>query len=117
MFSPGGSAAVPAIAQVSEFVLPVAASVCEYAVPTVPPGSEVVVIVKPPVTVMTNNLLVLSCVAESVTFTVNEYVPFVVGVPMSCPCVLSVRPGGGSEVPVTTQLKGPVPPVAAKACE
>ena len=50
---------------------------------------------------------------ESVTVTVKELVPAVVGVPDKTPAVLKVRPAGS--VPVdTVQLKGAVPPDAVR---
>ena len=53
---------------------------------------------------------------ESVTFTVNEEVPAVVGVPLICPELLSVRPAG--KLPeLTDQLYGVVPPLAASDTE
>ena len=49
---------------------------------------------------------------ESVTFTVNEELPAVVGVPLICPEPLSVSPAG--KLPeLIDQLYGAVPPLAA----
>ena len=53
---------------------------------------------------------------ESVTFTVNEAVPAVVGVPLICPELLKVRPAG-REPELSDQLYGVVPPLAANAAE
>jgi len=53
---------------------------------------------------------------ESVTLTVNEDVPVVVGVPLICPELLSVRPAG-NEPEVTDQLYGVLPPLAASEAE
>jgi hypothetical protein len=49
---------------------------------------------------------------ESVTFTVNEAVPAVVGVPLTTPPLLSVNPVGNAPE-MTDQLYGLVPPLAA----
>jgi hypothetical protein len=55
-------------------------------------------------------------VLESVTFTVNEEVPAVVGVPLICPELLSVKPAG--KLPeLTDQLYGVLPPLAASDAE
>ena len=49
---------------------------------------------------------------ESVTFTVNELLPAVVGVPLICPELLNINPAG--KLPeLTDQLYGVVPPLAA----
>ena len=53
---------------------------------------------------------------ESVTFTVNEELPAVVGVPLICPELLSVNPAG--KLPeLIDQLYGVVPPLAASEAE
>jgi hypothetical protein len=49
---------------------------------------------------------------ESVTFTVNDDVPAVVGVPLICPELLRVNPAGNAPA-VIDQLYGVVPPLAA----
>ena len=58
------------------------------------------------------------CAGEllSVTFTVNEDVPAVVGVPLICPELLSVKPVG-KEPELSDQLYGVVPPLAASEAE
>ena len=53
---------------------------------------------------------------ESVTLTVNEEVPAVVGVPLICPEPLSVKPAG-REPEVSDQLYGVLPPLAASDAE
>ena len=53
---------------------------------------------------------------ESLTVTVNEEVPGVVGVPLICPELLSASPAG-REPELIDQVYGAVPPVAAKAAE
>jgi hypothetical protein len=108
------------IDQLYGVVPPVAANVDEYEVPAVPPGREEVVIctaVTEAVTVMLR-LAVAVCAGEleSVTLTVNEEVPAVVGVPLITPEVLSVRPAG-NEPELTDQVYGVVPPLAATVAE
>ena len=53
---------------------------------------------------------------ESLTFTVKEEVPAVVGVPLIWPEVLRVRPAG-REPELSDQLYGVVPPLAASEAE
>ena len=53
---------------------------------------------------------------ESLTFTVKEEVPAVVGVPLICPELLKVRPAG-REPELSDQLYGVVPPLAASEAE
>jgi hypothetical protein len=79
-------------------VPPLALSVAEYALFVCPLGSEDVVIctgVTPAATVILR-FAVAFCTGEleSVTLTVNEDVPAVVGVPLIWPELLSVRPAG-----------------------
>ena len=64
-----------------------ACSVVEYAVPVVPPGNDVVVIVGAAVLLPSRYSALSSAVlfAASVTFTVNDEVPAVVGVPEIAP--------------------------------
>ena len=59
-------------------------------------------------------LAVALCAGElaSVTFTVNDAVPAVVGVPLIWPALLSVNPAG-NEPEEIAQLYGVVPPLAA----
>ena len=65
------------------------------------------------VTVMLRFAVALSAgELESVTFTVNEEVPAVVGVPLICPEPFTVRPAG-REPELNDQLYGVVPPLAA----
>jgi len=111
---PAGS--VPVVtAQVSAPVPPVATSVKLYAVPTVPGGrGEVVVIfnIGGAITNVAAKVAVCAGEPESVTDTVNELLPAVVGVPYKTPPLLSVSPAG--RVPeVVLQVSAPVPPVAA----
>ena len=85
-----------------------------------PAGSEDVVICTGVTEAVTTMLrfAVAVCAGEleSVTFTVNEEVPAVVGVPLICPELLSVKPAG--KVPeLIDQLYGVVPPLAANAAE
>ena len=86
---------------------PLAASVAEYAVFVTPPGSEEVVMctgVALAATVMLRFAVVLVAgEPESLTDTVNENVPAVVGVPLICPALLSVKPAG-SDPEVTNQV-------------
>ena len=60
-------------------------------------------------------LAVVLCAGEplSLTFTVNEKVPAVVGVPLICPPLLNVNPAGKAPE-LIAQLYGVVPPVAPK---
>jgi hypothetical protein len=70
---------------------------------------EMIVIVKLAVAVCAGEL-------ESVTLTVTEEVPVVVGVPLIAPEMLSVRPAG-KEPELIDQVYGEVPPLAAKVAE
>lgn len=86
------------IDQLYGVVPPLAASVAEYEVLATPPGSEDVVIctgVIPAVIAMLR-FAVAFCAGEleSLTATVNAEVPAVVGVPLICPALLSVKPAG-----------------------
>ena len=94
---------------------PVAASGCEYATPTSPCGSDVVDIASAGFTVMDSAAVAVAEV-ESVTMAVNGDAPAVVGVPIMAPAKLSDRPAG-SVPSETDHVYGPVPPVAARACE
>jgi len=53
---------------------------------------------------------------ESVTLTVNEDVPVVVGVPLICPELLRLNPAG-RDPELTDQLYGVLPPLAASEAE
>ena len=53
---------------------------------------------------------------ESLTFTVNDEVPAVVGVPLICPELPRVRPAG-REPELSDQLYGVAPPLAASKAE
>ena len=77
-----------------------ACSVVEYAVPVVPPGNDVVVIVGGCGAAATAilNAFVAVLFAASVTFTVNDTVPAVVGVPEITP-VEAVRLNPAGNVP------------------
>jgi len=63
-------------------------------------------------------LAALACAGEleSVTFTVNEAVSELVGVPLICPPLLSVNPAG-KEPELNDQLYGAVPPLTDKIAE
>jgi hypothetical protein len=54
--------------------------------------------------------------APSATFTVNEYIPVLVGVPASTPELLSASPGGKAPA-VMDHVNGAVPPDSAVVCE
>ena len=86
---------------------PLAASVAEYAVFVTPPDSDDVVMctfVAPAVIVMLRFAVELAAgELESLTATVNEDVPAVVGVPLMRPALLSVKPAG-SDPELTDQL-------------
>jgi hypothetical protein len=94
--NPAGN--VPALTlQPYGVVPPLACSVVEYAVPAVPPGSDVVVTVGGCGAAATPmlNALVPVLVAASVTCTVNDAVPEVVGVPEITPVEATrLRPAG-----------------------
>ncbi len=66
---------------------------------------------------VTANALVALAVALSVTRAVKLYVPAVVGVPLSTPLAAFNPSPGGSVPALTAQLKGSVPPVAARGVE
>jgi hypothetical protein len=55
--------------------------------------------------------------ALSVTRTVKVYVPAVVGVPVSAPPELRLKPGGCVPPVITQLVYGGVPPLAASVCE
>ncbi len=121
--SPGGS--VPEITLHVYGVVPfVAVTDCEYAWPTVPPASDVVVMLTgdgggASATVIESAWVSVPAPA-SVTCTVNPYVPLVVGVPeivvLGVPVELIVRPGG--RLPeITLHVYGVVPFVAVRDCE
>jgi hypothetical protein len=89
-------------------------------VPTWPPAKDDVVIWTG-VTAAATVILRLAealCTGEleSVTFTVNEAVPAVVGVPLTTPPLLSVNPVGNAPA-LIDQLYGLVPPLAVKLAE
>ena len=77
---------------------PLAATVAEYAVFVTPPGKEEVVMCTGVAlaVIVIPRVVVALCAGEleSVTATVNEDVPAVVGVPLTCPALLSVSPAG-----------------------
>ena len=62
-------------------------------------------------------VFVLGVGALSVTMTVNEYGPTVVGVPVSDPSAPKLKPGGRLLPGGSVQLRGSNPPVAEKANE
>ena len=86
--------------------------------PTDPPGNVGVVIVSVAVAACTviDSLAEATCCAASCTCTVNEDVPAVVGVPLICPELPSVKPAG-REPELTDQLYGVLPPLAASEAE
>jgi len=53
----------------------------------------------------------------SVTWTVNVYVPLVVGVPVIAPVTASSDSPGGSEPDVTAKVYAGLPPVTKTTCE
>jgi len=55
--------------------------------------------------------------ALSVTCTVKEDVPAVMGVPLSTPAELKLRPGGGVPTVIAQFVYGVAPPLAANVCE
>jgi hypothetical protein len=100
-------------------VPPLACSVVEYAVPTAPPGSDVVVTVgdcAAAPTVMLNTF-VPELFAASVTCTVNDTVPAVVGVPEIAPVDATKLNPAGSVPAITLHLYGVVPPLACNVVE
>jgi hypothetical protein len=107
------------IDQLYGVVPPLACSVVEYAVPAVPPGNDVVVTFGGCAAAATATLKAFVPVlfAASVTCTVNDTVPAVVGVPEITP-VDAARPNPAGSVPVVTlQLYGVVPPLACSVVE
>jgi hypothetical protein len=84
-------------------VPPLACSVVEYAAPAVPPGKDVVVTVGGWAAAATAilNVFVAVLFAASVTFTVNDTVPAVVGVPEIKP-VGATRLNPAGSVPALT---------------
>jgi hypothetical protein len=105
-------------AQVYGLVPPLADKVAEYAVPVWPFGNEDVLICRvPPVTVMLR-LTVALCAGEleSLTLTVNEEFPTLVGVPVISPPLLRLRPVGKDPDDID-QVRGAVPPEAVNATE
>ena len=99
---------------------PLAASVAEYAVFVTPPGSEEVVIC----TIVAAAVIVILKFAdvlptgelESLTLTVNDEVPVVLGVPLIWPEPLRLKPAG-KDPDLTDQVYGAVPPVAPSDVE
>ena len=86
-------------------VPPLAASEDEYAVFVTPPGNEEVAMCTGAAVIAILRFAVALCAAElaSLTATVNDDVPAVVGVPLICPALLSVSPAG-SEPELTDQV-------------
>ena len=116
--SPAGS--VPALTlQLYGVVPPLACSVVEYAVPAVPPGKDVVVTVGGCAAAATAmlNAFVPVLFAASVTCTVNDVVPAVVGVPEITPVAATRLNPAGSVPALTLQLYGVVPPLACSVVE
>ena len=98
--SPGGRAPT-AILQVYGNVPPVAVRVAEYGSPRIPTGSEVVVI-ETVIIVIVNCALAVS-IAASVTCTVKDETPAVVGVPVIAPAELRLNPAGSDPL-ITAQV-------------
>ena len=107
------------IVQVYGVVPPLACSVVEYAVPVVPPGSDTVVTVGGWAAAATAilNAFVPLLFAASVTCTVNDTVPAVVGVPEITPVDAARLKPAGSDPALTLQLYGAVPPLACSVVE
>lgn len=95
MLSPAGN---PVADQLYGCMPPSADTAALYAVPTVPLGSVAVVMESSAGAMTTVNVLLVVCgvgAPESVTVTVTEFVPGVVGVPVICPVlVLMLSPAG-----------------------
>jgi hypothetical protein len=91
---------------------PETASVAEYATPTVPFGREPVI--AGAAAIVTGYDLDALAPFESVTVALTVYEPLVLGVPLICPDVLNVRPGG---TPVAFHVTGDAPPEAARLAE
>ena len=116
--NPAGN--VPALTlQLYGVVPPLACSVVEYAVPAVPPGSDVVVTVGGCAAAATAmlNAFVPVLFAASVTCTVNDAVPAVVGVPEITPVDAARLNPAGNVPALTLQLYGVVPPLACSVVE
>jgi hypothetical protein len=95
-------------------VPPVTARLAAYATPATPPGSDVVVMVSAGAMVRDRFFEALACVGlvESVTVIARVLVPATVGVPLIAPVdTFSVSPCGS---PVTDQVSGALPPLAAR---
>ena len=107
------------IDQVYGAVPPLACSVVEYAVPTVPLGNDVVVTVGGCTVAATAMLKAFAPVlfAASVTCTVNDTVPVVVGVPEITPVDATRLNPVGNEPELIDQVYGAVPPLACKVVE
>src|SRR4029077_10471185 len=111
--NPAGN--VPALTlQLYGVVPPLACSVVEYAVLAVPPGNDVVVTVGGCAAAATATLKAFVPVlfAASVTCTVNDAVPAVVGVPEITPVDATRLNPAGSVPALTLQVYGVVPPLA-----
>jgi hypothetical protein len=116
--NPAGKA--PAlIDQLYGFVPPLACSVVEYAVPAVPPGSVVVVTVGGCAGAATTTLKAFVPVlfAESLTRTVIDTVPAVVGVPLITPVDETRLTPAGNVPALRLQVYGVVPPLACSVVE
>jgi hypothetical protein len=80
-------------------------------------GSGEVVVITTAGLIVTANARLAVAVTLSVTWAVKLNVPAAVGVPLSTPLAgFSVSPGGGVPA-LTTQLRGSVPPEAARVSE
>jgi hypothetical protein len=116
--NPAGGA--PALTlQLYGVVPPLACSAVEYAVPAVPPGSDVVVTVGACCAAATAMLSAFVPVlfAASVTCTVNDAVPAVVGVPEIAPVDATRLNPAGNVPALTLQVNGVVPPLACSVVE
>ena len=107
------------IDQLYGVVPPLACSVVEYAVPAVPLGGDAVVTVGGCAAAATAmlNAFVPVLFAASVTCTVNDAVPAVVGVPEITPVPATRLNPAGSVPALRLQLYGVVPPLACSVVE
>ncbi len=113
--NPAGSDPLLTVQLLYGGVPPLAPRVWEYATATSPPGSEVVKMVTPVMAM--DRFAVAVPPSLSVTVTVNEDVPVVVGVPLMTPVDgARVRPGGSVPV-LSAHVYGFVPPEAARVWE
>src|SRR5947209_7818526 len=120
---PGGNVPV-ASDQVYGAMPPAALNVCEYGAPNMAGGSGVPLVIVTGMngvfTVSENGLEACDWAPAllSEAWITKFHVPVAVGVPLSTPAVVSVRPGGsGPPVVATVHQYGAVPPFALNVCE